>query len=133
MTPAKKKTDSAATGVGCLFLLLLGIGGALNGFDYLDSIGWISHETEAGITAQQTWFVGESKSCTSSTYVAPLGDKPLGYALDAIECDSGPVHQVNIKFWGRKAQPEYAGVYWKCTRHENGFECFEMGGVPKLK
>ena len=91
----------------------------------------IPHRTESLITAQGNWFVGESKSCSSVPFTAPSEGKETGYALSSIACDDGPVRQVKIRFWGRQEQPEYAIVYWKCTREDDGFTCLELSGVPK--
>lgn len=118
--------------LGVLFLALAIGRIQQNGFGDLDDLGWISHEAETAITVQQNWFTGEFKFCTSVPNEAAIGDKKVGYALDYVQCDNGSSHLLKVKFWGREHQPEYSLVYWKCIRrNENGFECFETGGLPK--
>jgi hypothetical protein len=62
----RRTIDLVARIAGCL--LIMAVIGRIqnNGFGDLDDLGWISHETETTITAQQNWFVGESKFCTST-------------------------------------------------------------------
>jgi hypothetical protein len=83
-----------------LALIALTIAGIVNGFQFVDGLGFISHTVETGITAQQNWFVGETKYCSSfptpPEFASP--DSPAGFALNSVRCDDGPSHQVKIAF-----------------------------------
>ena len=115
---------------GCAFLVFLVIIGLLAAFSQMDTSGMIPHTQDSSITAQGNWFVGESKECYSYPLIASLATgQPYGYALNRVNCDDGPLHNVNIKFFGRVAQPEYAVVYWRCTREEDEFACYERYGL----
>jgi hypothetical protein len=122
MSEATASSENTATGCfWMVFLILLAVGWC--GYLFLDSFGWVSHEVDSAISAESNWFVGESKECSTFTL-----DK-TGFALANVNCDNGPMHSVKIKFFGRKEQPEYASIQWKCTREAEGFTCFEQSGV----
>jgi hypothetical protein len=121
--------------VGCFVAILLTL--ALYGaYRALDWLGLLPHEEDSVITAQASWFVGESKTCTSyplsSGAAGAEAGKPAGYAVGGVACDDGPARQSKITFYGRVEQPEYNYVEWKCTREEKGFTCYELfgGTVP---
>lgn len=134
----KAKTEEGWKGWGCLFVIAV-IAAIFwwAAHDQLDSHGWIPHNEETTITAQPSWFVGESKECVSyppfnQAEAQPMG-KPVGYAVGLIKCDDGPEHRVKIRFFGRIEQPEYQVVKWKCTREEDTFTCFELSGIRTEK
>lgn len=106
-----------------VFLVIIGLYGSGKIERWIDSTGRIPHKSETIITAQANWFVGESKNCNS------VPDKAdAGYAFADLECDvNGPKHQVTAIFWGRRNQPEYDLVLWRCTRRETDFTCKEDG------
>lgn len=124
----QSKTSDKVLGYGCLLLIFGVIVAAGSAYDQLDSWGFIQHDAETTITAQQNWFVGEAKYCFSTPTTVPSPSQAVGYAFDFVKCDEGGNHQIKVHFWGRKVQPEYLQVYWKCTRHESDFECLETGG-----
>ena len=114
-------------------------------YDLADSEGWIPHQEESWISADGTWLVGESKICTSSPYrsdpvldefdrkfnarpTSPEPQRSVGYAFSNLTCDAGPKHRITITFWGRRDQPEYISVSWKCTRGASDFTCTEISG-----
>ena len=114
-------------------------------YDLADLEGWIPHQEESWISADGTWLVGESRICTSSPYrsdpvldeferkinadtVAPEPQRSVGYAFSNLTCDAGPAHRITITFWGRRDQPEYVSVSWKCTRGGSDFTCAEISG-----
>jgi hypothetical protein len=136
MTKAKTE-EGWKEGCGCLFVIAVIAAISWGAYDGLDSLGWIPHNEETAITAQSSWLVGESKECVSyppfnQAEAYPLG-KPVGYAVALIKCDDGPEHRIKIRFFGRIEQPEYAAVRWKCTRGEDGFTCYELGGIRTEK
>ncbi len=116
---------------GCFAVLIVACLLAGRLYDWLDAEGNVPHQEESLITAQENWFVGENKDCSSVPLGAPSEGRKNGYALSYIYCDDGPVHQVKIRFWGREEQPEYALVHWKCTREDSGFTCAELAGTPR--
>jgi hypothetical protein len=60
-------TKERARGWSRLILLFF-VGYALyGGYEWLDSIGWISHRENTSISARNDWLVGESKECWSAT------------------------------------------------------------------
>jgi len=115
------------------YLLLLAIaGGVMGGYEYLDKIGLIKHTVETNVTAQGNWFVGESKPCMTRPYTQAFAEKKRGYAVEYFNCDDGPPHSVSVEFWGRKEQPEYGQVFWKCTRQADKFVCTETAGFAEM-
>jgi hypothetical protein len=129
--PAPKKPSRVEEGIGCLFLTAILIAVVYPVYSGLDSLGWISHREETTITAEVSWFVGESKECTSYPLDAAMAratGKETGYAVASLFCDSGPVHNVRIRFFGRLRQAEYDTVVWKCTREQDAFTCYELSG-----
>jgi len=126
-----------AMGWGCLVLLCL-VGYAIyGGYGWLDSIGWIAHQEDTTITARSDWLVGESKECASPVLNkdgAALLGKEAGYALYSVSCDDGPEHKMKVTFYGRKVQPEYESISWRCEREQpwfgdgNSFTCYQTGG-----
>jgi hypothetical protein len=127
--------DKLVLGIEFCLILVMFVGLVICPMIYenADSSGIIPHNEETTISAQPTWLVGESKDCVSYpllTYAqaAPLG-RPVGYAVDRINCDNGPQHRIRIKFFGRLEQPEYSAVQWKCTREEGGFTCYEISAL----
>lgn len=127
----------AGKGWGCLILLCI-VGYAIyGGYEWLDSIGWISHREETVISARSDWLPGESKECLSYTRKrewATFQDKDVGYAMPWVKCDDGPDHHMKVTFYGRKVQPEYQTIGWRCSRNEvsflndNSFTCYQTGG-----
>ena len=96
----------------------------------IDSTGYISHKVETSISAQSSWMVGESKSCTSIPFDAELGsalgEKP-GYAFDLVKCDDGPYRNIKVTFWGARNQPGKTAAFWSCTRTSESFTCKQTG------
>lgn len=119
---------------GCLGVLIFGfivVVSVLIGVSSLDSHGLIAHTDEAQVTAEINWFIGESKTCHSTPLdkdAALAVGKNYGNAVSLFACDSGPTHDVKVTFYGRRDQPEYGTVFWRCTRNENGFTCAETAG-----
>ena len=119
-------------------ILLCFVGYAIyGGYGWLDSIGWISHQEEMVISARSDWLAGESKECRSYTRKREwdsFQDKDVGYAMPWVKCDDGPDHHMKVTFYGRKLQPEYETISWRCTRNEvsilndNSFTCYQTGG-----
>ena len=111
-----------ATGCGCLVVLCI-VGYAIyGGYGWLDWIGWISHREETVISARSDWLPGESKECVSYTRKkewATFSDKDVGYAMPWVKCDDGPDHHIRVTFYGRKVQPEYQAIGWRCSRNES--------------
>jgi hypothetical protein len=127
----EKKDSETANALGCFVLFtlaaLLCYGVCAAAYTGLDKKGLVSHQAESVITVRGNWLVGESKDCLSQT--TSVDDQP-SYALAALFCDDGPTHRLKVTFWGRKDQPEYATVNWKCTREQEGkFTCLELSGV----
>jgi hypothetical protein len=122
-------------GGGCLiFLFVIGLA-IYFGYQWLDSIGWISHQEDTIITARSDWLVGESKECWSSPVVGDVAThlrQAEGYAMSYVACDDGPEHKMSVKFYGRKLQGVRI-VTWRCMREEtsflndNTFTCYETG------
>lgn len=126
------KPNDAAGAFGCILLLLFGGVICVWVYQKVDALGWIQHTGDSAITAQANWLVGESKDCyTYPIPVNPPKGEDIGYALGQVNCDNGPLHDMKIRFYGRRAQPEYGVVYWKCTREESGFECDEQYGFRR--
>lgn len=107
--------------LGIVFAGGFGLFVVWGGYQNADSAGWISHHEDSLITAQDNWFVGESKDCTSYPH------KPEGDATLRVHCDSGPEHHVNVTFYGRVEQPEYHWATWRCTRNAESFTCKQTG------
>jgi hypothetical protein len=153
--------DASATAWNWIIFLAI-VGGAIyGGHEWLDSIGWISHRQETVISARSDWLVGESKECWSASLnsdggaalflsrwgivrrwsfpgagpalISALG-KEVSSAMSAVSCDDGPEHKMKVTFYGRRVQPEYKVVDWRCTRNEvsflndNSFTCYQTGG-----
>ncbi len=113
-----------------IFFLVFG------GYDFLDSVGWISHREQTLITANADWLVGESKECWSITldsHGASLLDKDTGYAMYSVDCGDGPQHSIKVKFYGREIQGQHTLVRWRCEReqpsffNDDAFTCYETG------
>ena len=123
--------NDTATGCGCLFLLCL-VGYAIyGGYGWLDSLGWVPHQEETTISARSDWLVGESKECRSYTRQSDwpfFQDKDVGYAMPWVKCDDGPDHKMSVMFYGRKVQPEYEVITWRCTKRSDSFICYQTGG-----
>jgi hypothetical protein len=113
-----------------ILAVLLAIVSVGRAYRWLDSYGVLSHRKEASLTASGDWFVGESKTCTSSPSNGLNGKS--ADALSFLACDNGPQRQVSVEFWGRQDQPEYLVVRWKCTREESGFTCAEISGLREI-
>jgi hypothetical protein len=118
-------------GVGCL-VLIGWVGAAIyGGYGWLDSMGWTSHREDTAISARSDWLVGESKECWSATLNsdgAAFLKKEVGYAMSSVSCDDGPQHEIAVTFYGRKVQPEYKAIDWRCTRNSVSFTCYQTGG-----
>jgi hypothetical protein len=117
--------------VGGLFIICL----LIIFYQWADS-NWIPHHADTMISAEESWFVGESKECVSSpldTKTAAAVGKDAGYAVDSLTCDSGPYRNVKVTIYGRVNQPENDSVNWKCTREQDGFTCRFVTGYPKAK
>lgn len=106
-------------------------------FTFADNRGYIQHTVETTISARSDWLPGESKECLSYTRKrewATFQDKEVGYAMPWVKCDDGPDHHMKVSFYGRKVQPEFQTIGWRCTRNEvsflndNSFTCYQMGG-----
>ena len=81
------------------------------GYQWLESVGYISHSVETVVTAQGKWFVGETKVCTSA-----IKESPFAY----VSCDDGPEHKVKITFFGREKQGSNFAT-WNCKRNDLSF------------
>ena len=92
--------------------------------------GYAKHSVETSISAQENWFVGETKECASAALdlrtAQHLGKEP-GYVASSITCDKGPEHRVTLKLYGRLNQPEHFLIHWHCTRESDGFTCRQTG------
>ena len=106
-------------------------------YTFADSEGYIQHTVETTISARSDWLPGESKECLSYTRKrewATFQDKEVGYAMPWVKCDDGPDHHMKVTFYGRKVQPEYQTIGWRCSRNEvsflndNSFTCYQRGG-----
>lgn len=125
-------SESDWRGFGCLFFLLIVAAAIYGGYQWLDSIGWISHREDTVISVQSDWLVCESKECWSfplDGFSAPLLKKEIGYAMSSVSCDDGPKHKMKATFYGRKVQTEYKVVTWRCTRGLISFTCYQTGGA----
>src|ERR1017187_5455709 len=83
-----KETGRALGSIVRLCIVIVFVGYAIyGGYEWLDSIGWISHQEETVISARSDWLVGESKECSSATLnsdgAAPTG-KEVGYAMSSV-------------------------------------------------
>ncbi len=135
-TVTKGSSSDSGKGLGCFVLLAIVVGICYWVYTGIDSVGWMQHSEESTITAQANWFVGESKDCTSYPLNAKSAQemsKPKGYALSKISCDDGPEHSVQITFFGRTEQPEFAWVTWRCTRHDSSFTCKQTGRSQEIQ
>ena len=117
---------------GNLILIVIAIGVVYGGYRWFDSIGWVSHQEDTSISVSNNWLVGESKECGSvpldSEAAARLG-KEVGYTMSDVSCrDDAPKHQMKVTFYGRKVQPEYNVVTWRCNRDLLSFTCYQTGG-----
>lgn len=134
--------------MGCfswLFLLVLAGAGAVGGYNWLDSMGRVSHTEETMLTFEGNWLDGESRECFSPVVTpanwAASAKKEVGSAMAWVRCESEPgspaggkEHRMEVTFFGRKLQPEYEGVAWRCKRTSallegERFTCYELGGV----
>jgi hypothetical protein len=131
------ESNDNGVGCGCLFILAILAALAFAGYEGLDSMGWIPHREDTVISARGDWLPGESKECLSYTRKKDwpaFKDKAVGYAMSWVKCDDGPDHQMKVTFYGRKVQPEYETIRWRCTRSEvsffndNSFTCYQTGG-----
>lgn len=127
-----KETGRALGSIVRLCIVIVFVGYAIyGGYEWLDSIGWISHQEETVISARSDWLVGESKECSSATLnsdgAAPTG-KEVGYAMSSVSCDDGPEHKMEVTFYGQKVQADYKLVSWRCTRNVLSFTCYQTGG-----
>ena len=131
--PDQKSNQGDKVGtLGCLLLLFLGCIFCIWVYQKIDALGWVRHSVDSTITAQTNWLIGESKGCyTYPILVDPPKGEKIGYALGQVNCDNGPLHDMKIAFYGRITQPEYGVIYWKCTRKESGFECYEQSGLRR--
>ena len=94
------------------------------GYDFLDSVGWISHREEALITVNADWLVGESKECwsiTPNSRSAPLLNREIGYAMYAVNCGDGPQHSIKVTFYGKEIQGANLLIKWRCEREQPSF------------
>jgi hypothetical protein len=93
----------------------------------VDSTGYISHKVESTITADPSWIIGESRTCTSNPLdllSAKELHKPIGYALWGLACGGdGESHRITITFWGSEIQTGTKAAYWNCTRTSDSFTC----------
>jgi len=120
------------TGIGFLLLLYF-VGSAIYaGYEWLDTMGWISHQEDTSISVSSNWLAGESKECGSvplNTQAASQLGKEVGYAMSDVSCsDDAPKHLMKVTFYGREVQPEYNVVTWRCNRDLASFTCYQTGG-----
>ena len=123
-------TKERARGWSRLILLIFAGYALYGGDEWLDSIGWISHQENTSISARSDWLVGESKECRSATLDgdgAALTGKKVGYAMSAVSCDDGPEHKMEVTFYGRIEQLDHKLVKWRCTKGYLGFTCWQTG------
>lgn len=116
LKPASDAKEAGA-GLGCLILLCF-VGFAIDGgYEWLDSIGWISHREETVISARNDWLVGESKECSSPTlnsHGAALLGEQIGYAMSSVSCDDGPEHKcIELGPWLDRGKPRIFSSVWK--------------------
>jgi hypothetical protein len=116
---------STISTVLCLAIIFWWVRGDYYGFD--------DHWAQVTITAQQNWFIGESKTCMNAPLAKADEEHSAGYALTDLLCDDGPAHLMKVTFWGREQQPEYEQISWKCKRNADEFTCAELGGIPRPK
>ena len=123
--------------LACTWCLIGLENGQWNTYSFLDESGWISHQEETVISARSDWLPGESKECLSYTRKrdwTTFQNKEVGYAMPWVKCDDGPYHHMKVTFYGRKVQPEYQTIGWRCRRNEasflndNSFTCYQTGG-----
>jgi 8-oxo-dGTP pyrophosphatase MutT (NUDIX family) len=89
--PTSDAKETAA-GWGCLILLCFAGYAIYGGYEWLDTMGWISHREDSVITAGSGWLVGESKECWSAPLNAegaaqsgkPIGDESTYSPLHAL-------------------------------------------------
>ncbi len=102
----------------------------------LDQAGYERRTVSANITAESGWMPGETKQCNSTPLPGRLDkDNPKGDVFSFIECDKGPSHTVNIKFYGQQLQPNKVAAFWSCTRNfvsdldDPAFTCKQTGAL----
>lgn len=128
-----------------LVALVWGIRFVVNrGSDLLANYGMVSYERETMFIAPanlSNWLPGETRHCESvplSKTDAAAVHKQIGYALYAINCGSGSIHDIKISFYGKPVEPQYLIVHWRCSRNQRPlfgggttFTCKQAGGVLK--
>jgi hypothetical protein len=132
MPEEKKPTDHAETAGRTVVLILAFLG--FCAWLAADSFGWIPHRVDSAITAEENWFVGETKECISDSLdeqTAKAWNKPVGSVVEHVNCDDGPEHHVRITFWGQKEQKDIAWARWSCRRESSSFTCKQTGTARK--
>src|SRR5437588_3529025 len=94
----------AAGCIGCfvIFIAIWAIGAWV--YSALDEAGYLPHTRETIITAEQSWIVGESKTCFSvplERQEARELHRHVGDVTRSVRCDSGPEHEIKVTFHGR--------------------------------
>jgi hypothetical protein len=128
----KRPTEDTATAGRFVVLALAFLGYCA--WLVADASGWIPHRVDSAITAQENWFVGETKECISDPLdeqTAKAVNKSVGSVVEHINCDDGPEHKVRIMFWGQKKQKDIAWATWSCTRESSSFTCKQTGTAKK--
>jgi hypothetical protein len=134
--------------IGCIMVMVwIGREKIDSPYTWCDESGWISHRAETMISVPRDWLIGESKECQSATLdsdAATYLNREIGYAFSSVDCGGsgggghalgGELHQMRAKFYGRKVQPEYKAVMWRCVRRQpsgesdSSFTCYETGGL----
>ena len=131
------KESTGDSGVwGCLTTLCILALLIWGGYEWLDSLGRISHREETLITVNADWLVGESKECWSITLdsrSASLLNREIGYAMYAVNCGDGPQHSIKVNFYGSEIQGANLLIKWHCEReqpsflNDDTFTCHETG------
>jgi hypothetical protein len=131
------KESTGDSGVwGCLTTLCILALLILGGYEWLESVAWVSHREETLITVNADWLVGESKQCWSITLdsrSAALLHKETGYAMYSVNCGDGAQHSIKVNFYGSEIQGANRLINWRCEReqpsflNDNSFTCYETG------
>jgi hypothetical protein len=130
-----KLSEEAAGNIGCIVMFIaICVIWAIGSWVYsaLDDAGYLSHTRETIITAEQSWIVGESKTCISvplEPQEAHVLHRQRWDVTRSVGCDSGPEHEIKVTFHGRTERSEARakfGVSWKCLRSSDSFDCYAL-------
>ena len=102
----------------------------INGYDELDSKGFVVHHKTVDLYMSNDWLVGENRRC----FVTPESSSDGRVAtFSTLTCsvvsDRTTPHNLSIAFWGRIKSPDINGAKvaiqetWMCTRESDSFVC----------